>query len=74
MEAGDLFGEMPLFDGGQRSAGARALEPSEVVAVPYGPVEQILKERPELLWGVVRLLAHASARPTPPWPTRSSST
>ena len=29
METGDLFGEMPLFDGGQRSAGARALEPSE---------------------------------------------
>lgn len=57
MEPGDLFGEMPLFDGGNRSAGARALEPSEVVAVPYGPVERILSERPELLWGVLRLLA-----------------
>jgi CRP-like cAMP-binding protein len=57
MEAGDLFGEMPLLDGGRRSAGARALEPSELVAVPYLVVEQILKERPELLWGVVRLLA-----------------
>jgi len=57
MEAGDLFGEMPLLDGGRRSAGARALEPSELVAVPYGVVEQILKERPALLWGVVRLLA-----------------
>jgi CRP/FNR family cyclic AMP-dependent transcriptional regulator len=57
MEPGDLFGEMPLLDGGRRSAGARALEPSELVAVPYGVVEQILKDRPELLWGVVRLLA-----------------
>ena len=57
MEAGDLFGEMPLLDGGARSAGARALEPSELVAVPYAPVEEILKGRPELLWGVVRLLA-----------------
>ena len=57
MEPGDLFGEMPLFDGGTRSAGARALEPSELVAVPYGPVEVVLKERPELLWSVVRLLA-----------------
>jgi len=28
MEAGDLFGEMPLFDGLTRSAEARALEPS----------------------------------------------
>jgi CRP-like cAMP-binding protein len=57
MEAGDLFGEMPLLDGGERSAGARALEPSELVAVPYGKVEEMLKERPHLLWGVVRLLA-----------------
>jgi len=57
MEPGDLFGEMPLLDGGQRSAGARALEPSVLVAVPYGVVEVMLKERPELLWGVVRLLA-----------------
>ena len=57
MEAGDLFGEMPLLDGGKRSASARALEPSELVAVPYGPVEAILKARPELLWGVVRLLS-----------------
>jgi CRP-like cAMP-binding protein len=57
MEAGDLFGEMPLLDGGKRSAGARALEPSQLVAVPYAPVEAMLKARPELLWGVVRLLA-----------------
>jgi CRP-like cAMP-binding protein len=56
MEAGDLFGEMPLLDGGKRSASARALEPSELVRVPYGPVEEVLRERPELLWGVVRLL------------------
>jgi len=57
MEPGDLFGEMPMFDGGTRSAGARALESSELVAVPYAPVERILKERPELLWGVLRMLA-----------------
>jgi len=57
MEPGDLFGEMPMFDGGTRSAGARALEPSELVAVRYAPVERILKERPELLWGVLRMLA-----------------
>ena len=56
MEAGDLFGEMPLLDGGKRSASARALEPSELVRVPYGPVEDVLRSKPELLWGVVRLL------------------
>jgi CRP/FNR family transcriptional regulator, cyclic AMP receptor protein len=55
MEPGDLFGEMGLFDG-VRSADARALEPSTVVAVPYGPVRQILEQQPQLLWEVVRLL------------------
>jgi CRP/FNR family cyclic AMP-dependent transcriptional regulator len=57
MEAGDLFGEMGLFmDGAGRTASARALEPCELIAVPYPLVRGRLEERPELLWGVVRLL------------------
>ena len=35
MEPGDLFGEMGMLDDGPRSAMARALEPSSVLAVPY---------------------------------------
>ena len=57
MERGDLFGEMPLLDGLGRSAEARALEPSTVVEIPYDPVRQVFEERPDLLWGVVRLLS-----------------
>jgi CRP/FNR family transcriptional regulator, cyclic AMP receptor protein len=57
MEPGDLFGEMGLMDGGARSANAKALEPSTVLTVPYDPVRQVFEQRPELLWGVVRLLA-----------------
>lgn len=57
MERGDVFGEMGLFDGDGRSAEARALEPSELVELPYGPLQDIYKARPELLWGVVQLLA-----------------
>jgi CRP-like cAMP-binding protein len=57
MERGDLFGEMPLFDQGTRSASARALERSEVLGIPYGVVRAALDARPELLWEVVRLLA-----------------
>jgi CRP-like cAMP-binding protein len=57
MERGDLFGEMPLLDGLGRSAEARALEPSIVVEIPYGPVHQVFQDRPDLLWGVVRLLS-----------------
>jgi CRP/FNR family transcriptional regulator, cyclic AMP receptor protein len=57
MEHGDLFGEMPLFDGLARSAEARALEPSEVIALPYEPLRQLYEARPALLWKVVALLA-----------------
>jgi CRP-like cAMP-binding protein len=57
MERGDIVGEMALFDGLGRSAEARALEPSEVIAIPFGPLRAIYEERPELLWNVVALLA-----------------
>jgi CRP/FNR family cyclic AMP-dependent transcriptional regulator len=57
MEEGDLFGEMPLFDDGDRSASARALERSVLLRIPYEPVRQALDEDPQLLWTVVSLLA-----------------
>lgn len=56
MEPGDLFGEMPIFDRAGRSAGARALEQSNVVVVPYTPVRQLYEDNPELLWRVVDML------------------
>ncbi len=56
MERGDLFGEMPLFDRLPRSAEARALEPSEVIAIPYEPLRNLYEVRPALLWKVVTLL------------------
>jgi len=57
MERGDLFGEMSLFDGLPRSAEARALEPSDVLAIPFAPLRDIYKAKPELLWNVVEMLA-----------------
>jgi CRP-like cAMP-binding protein len=57
MEAGDIFGEMGLFDGVGRSAHARALEASRVYAVAYEPLRAIFEQKPELLWGVVEMLA-----------------
>jgi CRP-like cAMP-binding protein len=57
MEEGDLFGEMSLFDGGGRSADARALEPAQLVAVPFAAVRAELERQPDALWTVVRLLA-----------------
>lgn len=58
MEDEDLFGEMPLFDGQGRSGQAKALEPSVVLAVPYGALRRELEARPEALWTVVALMAN----------------
>ena len=57
LEAGALFGELPLFDGSPRSADARALTESRVIVLSYEPVRDVLTARPELLWTVTRLLA-----------------
>ncbi|MGD9797265.1 MAG: Crp/Fnr family transcriptional regulator [Acidimicrobiia bacterium] len=57
MEAGDIFGEMPLFDGQGRSADARALESSDVLEIHYEVVRQELAADPAMLWGVVKILA-----------------
>lgn len=58
MERGDLFGEMPLFDGLGRSTEARALEPSTVTIIGYEPVRSLYESRPQLLWSVVEMLSN----------------
>lgn len=57
MERGHLFGEMPMLDDGARSALARALEPTTLLAIPYAPIVTHFRSDPSLLWGVTRLLA-----------------
>jgi len=57
MEPGDVFGDMPLFDGLTRSTEARALETSQVVRIPYGPIRAIYEAHPDLLWRVIELLS-----------------
>jgi CRP/FNR family transcriptional regulator, cyclic AMP receptor protein len=57
MGPGDLFGDMALFDDSGRSAGARALETSEVIAVPFEPLRAMFESDARALWNVIRLLA-----------------
>jgi CRP/FNR family transcriptional regulator, cyclic AMP receptor protein len=54
---GALFGEMPLFDGGGRSATARALTTVQAIKLSFVDVRVVLEQRPELLWTVVEILA-----------------
>lgn len=57
LENGGLFGELGLFDGFPRSADARALTDARLLALDYEPVRQVLRDRPELLWIIVRLFS-----------------
>jgi CRP-like cAMP-binding protein len=57
MERGDMFGEMPLFDGLGRSTEARALEKSRVTSIGYDAVRSLYESRPGLLWNVVAVLS-----------------
>jgi len=54
---GALFGEMSLFDGGSRSAQARALTTANLISISFEDVRQVLSHRPDVLWAVVRILA-----------------
>jgi CRP-like cAMP-binding protein len=57
LEDGGLFGELGLFDGDPRSADARALTDARLLALDYEPVRNVLRDRPELLWIIVRLFS-----------------
>ena len=56
MGPGDLFGEMALFDGQGRSAGARALEESVVLSIPFDVLRSYFAEDARSLWNVVAML------------------
>ena len=57
METGDLFGELGMLDKGPRSAMARAIESSSVLRIAYEPVLAQINSAPNMLWGVIKLLA-----------------
>ena len=57
MEPDDLFGEMSMLDNGPRSAMARALEPTTVLAISFEPILTMFDQHPKLLWNVTRMLA-----------------
>lgn len=57
MDEGDLFGEMGMLDTSPRSAGARALETSTVLEIPYSAVRAQLDSSNHLLWNVIRMLS-----------------
>lgn len=59
MGAGDLFGELAIFDKEARSATAECVTPTKVVALTSGDVQRVLTRNPEI---AIKLLAQLSRR------------
>src|SRR6476646_7988381 len=63
---GEIFGELAMLDGDQRSASAEALSDGELLALPAGDVRSLLARHPEialkLVAGLVRRLRAANVR------------
>jgi CRP-like cAMP-binding protein len=58
---GELFGEVEFFDGGPASAQAIAHTDCELLSVPHGEMESLIRSRPEVaakfFWAFGRTLA-----------------
>lgn len=59
LRAGDIFGEMSLFDGARRSANVVAIDPTTVLLLPRADLERHLAEHPAT---AMRLLAELARR------------
>jgi CRP/FNR family transcriptional regulator len=63
---GEIFGELAMLDGDQRSASAEALTEGELLALPAADVRSLLARHPEislkLVAGLVRRLRAANVR------------
>ena len=56
MHDGDVFGEIALLDGKERTANATALTDCELLVVPRGPFLELLERRPDIGIGLLIVL------------------
>lgn len=63
VKAGEMFGELSLVDGFLRSASARAIEPTEVLAFDNTALEGLMDDDPRIGYRIMRNIANVlSAR------------
>ena len=64
IEAPGSFGEIPLVDGGRRSASVEALEDTDLFLVPRADFLRLLADEPKMMQGVLRELGRTVRRLT----------
>jgi CRP-like cAMP-binding protein len=53
---GEIFGELTLLDGRERSATVKTTEQSEMVSIAHRDFHTLATENPEILWRVMEVL------------------
>jgi CRP-like cAMP-binding protein len=61
LQPGEFFGEVEFLDGGPASAQAMAHTDCEILSIPHGEMEALMRDRPQMtakfLWAFSRTLA-----------------
>ena len=55
--AGDSFNDVPIFDGGPNPATAETMEPSVVCIIPKNDLLALMRDYPDVAFGVLRVFA-----------------
>lgn len=56
IDPGEIFGELAIFEPGQRDESAETVEKSLVVLIPSGEIHQLMSESPDLSIGITKLI------------------
>ncbi len=56
IEPGELFGELAIFEDGQREEYAEAVESTTVILIPAAEIRQLMAEDPQMSLGVTKLI------------------
>jgi len=56
IDPGELFGELAVFDAGQREEYAETMEASDVVLIPGDEIQRLMEELPDFSVGITKLI------------------
>ncbi len=56
IDPGELFGELAVFDAGQREEYAETMERSDVILIPGEEMQRLMEEHPDVSVGITKLM------------------
>lgn len=62
IDPGEVFGELAIFDSGQREEFAETMESSTVILIPRDEIQRLMEEHPDVSLGVTKLMGFRRRR------------